>query len=185
MRSTDGRPDAGAFRRLRTRRSVLFGAALAAGIAVTIPASAAPPAARPTATQPAAIPAKWVGTWRLVSENLEDQNGVTVGAIYPDPVGKLTYTPRGDIWTIVATRAAFEAGTATWYTATAEVHRKAGEVIHHIQASSVPNLIGADQVRGFHFSDHGKQLTLTVQFDSGMTDFLRWRKVGARWAGPL
>jgi hypothetical protein len=169
----------------RAHQAVLFGVALATAVAVAIPASAAVPGARPPASPPAAIPEKWVGTWRIVSENLVDENGATIGSAFPDPVGKLTYTSRGDIWTIVAARASFEAGDSTWYTATAEVHRKAGVVVHHIQASSVPGLIGADQVRGFQFSDQGKRLTLRAEFDSGVTDVLRWRKAGARWAGPL
>ncbi len=184
MRSTDRRVS-GAGMASRTTRSVLVVSAMVLAIGVAIPASAADNNARTAAKPPPAIPAKFVGTWRIVSEALVDQNGETVGALFPDPVGKVTYTPRGDLWAIVGSRAAFDAGTALWYTATAEVDRDAGVVIHHVQAASVPSVIGSDQVRGFHFSAHGKQLTLTAAFDSGTSDVLRWRKVGARWAGPL
>jgi hypothetical protein len=166
-------------------KSVLFGVALASGIVVAIPAAAAEAVARPSATQPPAMPEKFVGTWRIVSETLVDQNGATVGSAFPDPVGKVTYTPRGDLWAIAGSRASLEAGTALWYTATAEVHRKARVIVHHVQASSSPSLIGTDQVRGFQFSAHDKRLALTTEFASGLTDVLRWRKVGARWAGPL
>ncbi len=184
MRCTDGRSgDVGG--RTRMRKSVLFGVVLAAGTILAIPAAAAQPVARPSATQPPAIPAKFVGTWSIVSETLVDQNGATVGSAFPDPVGKVTYTPRGDLWAIVGSRASFDAGSALWYTATAEVHRKAGVVVHHVQASSSPSLIGTDQVRGFQFSAHNKRLTLTAELTSGVTDVLKWRKVGARWAGPL
>ena len=114
-----------------------------------------------------------------------DQNGAPVGAVFPDPVGKVTYTPRGDLWAIVGSRASFEAGTAFWYTATAEVDRKARVITHHVQASSVASAIGSDQIRGFQFSARDKRLTLTAEYATGMTDVLKWRKVGARWAGPL
>ncbi len=184
MRCTDGR-SSGAGMASRTTRSALLVSAVAVAIVAAIPASAADRGARAAAAPPSAIPAKFVGTWRIVSETLVDQNGETVGALFADPVGKVTYTPRGDLWAIVGSRASFEAGTALWYTATAEVDRKAGVVVHHVQAASVPSVIGTDQVRGFKFSAHGKGLTLTAAFASGTTDVLRWRKVGARWAGPL
>lgn len=184
MRCTDGR-SSGAGMAPRTTRSALFVSAVAVAIVVAIPASAADTGARRAATKPPAIPAKLVGTWRIVSETLVDQNGVPTTPAFVDPVGKVTYTPRGDLWAIVGSRASFEAGTALWYTATAEVDRKAGVVVHHVQASSVPSLIGTDQVRRYQFSAHGKGLTLTAEFASGTADVLRWRKVGARWAGPL
>ncbi len=42
-----------------------------------------------------------VGTWRLTSAPIIDQNGDVVGGLFgDDPVGKLTYTPEGDVWAL-------------------------------------------------------------------------------------
>ena len=87
--------------RSRVSRAVVFGAALAAATVASIPASAAAPSAPSSKAQPPALPAKWVGTWHLVSEHLVDQNGAVVGVAFTDAVGKVTYTPRGDLWAIV------------------------------------------------------------------------------------
>ena len=39
-----------------------------------------------------------IGTWRLTSFPITDQNGDVVGSLYgDDPVAKLTYTPQGDV----------------------------------------------------------------------------------------
>ena len=52
---------------------------------------------RVTASRQAALPARWIGTWRLESERLVDQSGTRVGSLLDDPAGKLTYTSRGDV----------------------------------------------------------------------------------------
>ena len=46
-----------------------------------------------------------VGTWRLTSFPITDQNGDVVGSLYgDDPVAKVTYTPQGDMWAFVGAR---------------------------------------------------------------------------------
>jgi hypothetical protein len=151
----------------------------------TSPAAAVERERVPTATHGAAIPEKWVGTWRLVSETLVDQNGTAVGSLFTDTVGKLTYTPRGDVWALVGPRVPSESASAIWYTGTAEVRRKAGVVVHHVQYSSLASWIDTDLLRSYEFFANGKGLTLSADVTPELTDVLKWRKAGARWAGPL
>jgi hypothetical protein len=132
-----------------------------------------------------AIPKKWIGTWRLVSEKLVDQNGTRVGSLFTDTAGKLTYTPRGDVWALVGPRVPSESEKAIWYTGTAEVRRKAGVVVHHVQYASIASWIDTDLRRRYEFFAHGKGLTLSAKVTPELTDVLKWRKAGARWAGPL
>jgi hypothetical protein len=151
----------------------------------TIPASATERERVHTATERSAIPKRWIGTWRLVSETLVDQNGTPVGSLFADTVGKLTYTPRGDVWALVGPRVPSGSASAVWYTGTAEVRRNAGVVVHHVQYASLASWIGTDLLRTYEFSANGKGLTLSANVTPELTDVLKWRKAGARWAGPL
>jgi hypothetical protein len=78
-----------------------------------------------------------------------------------------------------------ESASAVWYAGTAEVRRKAGVVVHHDQYASLPSWIGTDLLRSYEFSANGKGLTLSANVTPELTDVLKWRKAGARWAGPL
>jgi hypothetical protein len=151
----------------------------------TIPASAAERERAPMAKHRTAIPKKWIGTWRLVSETLVDQNGTAVGSLFTDAVGKLTYTPRGDVWALVGPRVPSASASAIWYTGTAEVRRKAGVVVHHVQYASLASWIDTDLLRSYKFFAHGKGLKLSADVTPELIDVLRWRKAGAHWAGPL
>jgi Lipocalin-like domain len=130
-----------------------------------------------------ALPGKWVGTWRLTSETIVDQTGAPAGSLFTDTVGKLTYTTRGDVWALVGSRT--DSASAVWYTGTAEVDRRAGVVVHHVQYASLQSWIGTDLVRGYRFFAHGKRLRLSAELSPELTDILEWRRAGPRWAGPL
>jgi hypothetical protein len=151
----------------------------------TTPAWANEHDARISATRKAAIPKEWVGTWRLVSETLVNQDGAGVGSLYDDAIGKLTYTRRGDVWALVGPRTQTAAAGAIWYTGTASVRRRSGVVVHHVQYSSLASWTGTDLVRSFEFFARGKGLRLSAEVTPELTDVLEWRRAGARWAGPL
>ena len=153
--------------------------------AATIPAASAQRELQPTAAHgTTAIPRRWVGTWRLISETLIDQDGNAVGSLFNDAVGKLTYTRRGDVWALVGERTPSVSG-AIWYTGTAKVHRKAGVVVHHVQYSSIAAWIDTKLVRSFKFLAGGARLNLSAEVTPELTDVLKWKKAGAGWAGPL
>jgi Lipocalin-like domain len=156
--------------------------ALALAFLVAVALLAAPMSAS-AADSGDSLPARWVGTWRLSSEMLVDQAGAQVGSLFADTVGKLTYTARGDVWALVGSPT--DSASAVWYTGVAEVRRRAGIVVHHVQYASIPGWIGTDLVRGYRFFAHGKRLRLTAEVTPELTDILEWRRAGPRWAGPL
>jgi hypothetical protein len=153
----------------------------AAAFYLAIALLAAPPAA--SAARGDALPERWVGTWRLTSETFVDQTGATVGSLFSDTVGKLTYTSRGDVWALVGSPT--DPASAIWYTGTAEVRRRAGIVVHHVQYASIAGWIGTDLVRGYDFFARDKRLRLSAEVSPELTDVLEWRRAGPRWAGPL
>ena len=125
--------------------------------------------------EPSPMPRKFVGTWRLVRERIIDRDGNRVGSLFNDAVGRLTYTPNGDVWALVAERGD-QTGAGLWYTGTAEVKRRAHVVVHHVEYSTVPSWIGTDLARGYRFMDDGTKLRLTVVVSSELTDVLTWRR---------
>lgn len=176
----------------RTVRRACFCSTLAGSIlavvafsGATIPASAAEFERVRTPTHGTSIPGKWIGTWRLVSETLVDQDGTAVGSLFIDTVGKLTYTPRGDVWALVGPRTPSESASAIWYTGTTEVRQAAGVVVHHVQYASLAGWIDTDLLRRYEFSANGNRLTLSADVTPELIDVLKWKRVEARWAGPL
>jgi Lipocalin-like domain len=122
---------------------------------------------------------KFIGTWRLESEFLQDESGAVVGSLYDDAIGKLTYTRRGDVWALTGERERSRTEGAVWYTGTFDVRRRAHTVIHHIEYSSIPSWEGGDQVRRFDF-DGKQRLTLSLDASATVTAVLEWRKVRRR-----
>jgi hypothetical protein len=124
----------------------------------------------------AGIKHKFIGTWRLESENLRDENGNVIGSLYEDAIGKLTYTPRGDVWALTGERERTGTEDAVWYTGTFDIRRKAHTVIHHIEYASIPAWEGGDQVRRFDFNGK-RRLTLSLDASATVIAVLEWRKV--------
>jgi hypothetical protein len=149
-------------------------------LAVILLGAALPP---PAAAGDHPIPQRWVGTWRLTSEEFVDPAGAPAGSLFADTVGKLTYTARGDVWALVGSPT--DPAGAIWYTGTAEVHRRAGVVVHHVQYSSLAAWTGTDLVRAYEFFARDKRLRLSAEVTPELTDILEWRRAGPRWAGPL
>ncbi|HKF53440.1 MAG TPA: lipocalin-like domain-containing protein [Candidatus Acidoferrales bacterium] len=132
------------------------------------------------------VRARLIGTWRLVSFHEELSDGEIVSPT--EDQGQLIYTAEGRMSAqlMQSNRARF--GKGDWREATDEERARAWleyfgyygtfsideekkAVIHHVEGSSFPNLVGSKQVRYFRFE--GKCLVLNA--DSG------WGKVRAVW----
>lgn len=139
------------------RATALLGAALLVALGLAAIAIAGPSkgqSAKPTTR--AEVAQALVGTWRLTAFPITDQDGNVTHSYSPQPAGKLTYTPQGDVWALVADKT--NPGKL-WYTGTLEVRARAQEVVHHVQYSSVPQFEGQKLVR--HYDLRGNRLVLS------------------------
>jgi hypothetical protein len=116
------------------------------------------------------------GTWRLVSWNIKKADGELTGSpLGSDPLGWIMYRPEGSMCVALmrpdrpqfasnnlmeATpeeiKACFEGYIG--YCGTYEVNDRERLIIHHIELSSFPNLVGTQQKR--HFELAGDRLIL-------------------------
>jgi hypothetical protein len=130
----------------------------------------------------AAVKRQLVGTWRLVSFVLVNEQGATVGHPYgQDPAGKLTYTRDGNVWAHTGQGAPPQAArAANWYTGIFRVDVEARAVVHRVEYSSIPDWEGTRPVRRFEFAGR-RRLTLSTlpAGPEGAKTYgvLRWRKV--------
>ena len=93
-----------------------------------------------------------VGTWVVRSFPVTDPNGDVVGSLYgDDPVGKVTYTPQGDVWAFVGSRerTSASANQQNWYTGRLEVRARAQQVVVHVKYSTIPAIEGSKLVRTY------------------------------------
>lgn len=115
------------------------------------------------------------GTWRLTSTPIRDTSGNVVGSLYKHPVGRLTYTRRGDVWAFVGERDRTSASDPQlWYTGTFDVRVRRHEVVHHVRLASAPGIQGTDLVR--HYRLHGDRLVLSTSAGAGRTVYLHWAR---------
>ena len=132
--------------------------------AVRSPSMPAPPAASSATEQ-------FAGTWSLVSWKIEQADGAVIDPLLgPGPVGWIMYHPGGQMSVVLmrpdnpkfvsdnlmeATpeeiRAAFEGFVS--YCGSYEVNEQERFVIHHLEMSWFPNLVGTEQKRFFEFAD--------------------------------
>lgn len=134
-----------------------------------------------------------MGAWRLLSWS-EYRSAVEVA--YPlgeGAIGQILYSPEGRVsaqlmsadvsrfahedWRVAS--AAEKA--ATWgkyfgYFGTFSIDEARGAVIHHIEGSWFPNLLGTDQVRFFHFED--ERLVLDAETNWGKVR-IEWEKISS------
>ena len=129
------------------------------------------------ATKPAplnSVERELLGTWRLKSFVVRDSAGNETKPLGSKPVGKITYSPDRTMWALVARRGATkELPDANWYTGTFRVNRKAGTVIHTVDASNITTWEGTEQVRKLELS--GNRLTLSI-VSADSSSILRWRR---------
>ena len=127
---------------------------------------------------------KLCGSWKLVSLSGQGKNGHSIHPMGTDAQGRLIYEPDGRMMMQVMRsnrpqlsaddplfaseedlRAAFSGYLA--YFGTYTFNEVEQVIVHHIEAHSIPNWVGADYVR--HFECDGKHLTLKGPFTlSGM-----------------
>jgi Lipocalin-like domain len=110
-----------------------------------------------------AVKRKLVGTWRLMSFVLVNEQGAIVGHPYGvDPAGKLTYTRDGNICAHTGQSAAPKAArAANWYTGTFRIDATARAVVHRVQYSSIPDWEGTHLRRRYKFNGP-RRLTLST-----------------------
>ena len=132
----------------------------------------------PASDQAAArsVTEQFAGTWQLVSWKIEQANGQLMDpSLGPDPRGWIMYHPGGHMSVVLmrpdrpnfasdnlmeATPEEVEAAFAGYvsYCGSYEVNERERFVIHRIELSWFPNLIGTEQKRFFAFA--GDRLTL-------------------------
>ncbi|HEX3968507.1 MAG TPA: lipocalin-like domain-containing protein [Edaphobacter sp.] len=141
-----------------------------------------------------AIREKLLGSWSLVSWEEHQAAG---GVSYPlgaDAVGQLMYTEDGRMSAQLMRPGSPLFANEDWRQATTEDKSNAWSdyfgyfgtfsidvddraVVHHIQGSWFPNLVGTEQIRHFRFDDD--QLILDAETEWGKVRIV-WRKVAAR-----
>jgi hypothetical protein len=100
-----------------------------------------------------------------------------VGSLYKQPVGKLTYTRRGDVWAFTGERhRTSPSDPSLWYTGTFDGRKRAHKVVHHVRFASIPQLQGTDLVRRYKL--RGDRLILSASAGSNLTVDLHWRRAG-------
>jgi Lipocalin-like domain len=162
------------------RTTALLGVALliALGLAALAIASSTGSLSQKPETR-AEVERALIGTWRLTSFPVTDQNGDVVGGLYgDDPVAKLTYTPQGDVWAFVGSRVRTDPANPAqqlWYTGTLKVRARAHEVVHQIQWSSLPQTEGTNLVREYRL--RGDRLVLSFPVSDTETAHGRFVRV--------
>jgi len=167
------------YMKLEANRSVLrlAGALLvASSLLVAAMATAAPDLGRAAERSRAQVTKALIGSWTLKATPIRDQDGDVIGSLYKDPVGKLTYTRRGDTWAFVGERERTSTSDSSlWYTGTFSVRARAKEVVHHVEFSSAPSIEGTDQIRHYRLRTRAKdRLVLSVETAAGGSLNLRW-----------
>jgi Lipocalin-like domain len=134
---------------------------------------------------------KLVGTWRLISWEERDGGGEVHYPLGPDAIGQISYERTGRMSAQLMRskqplfkredwrQATTEEKAAAWsgyfgYFGTFTVDELAGAVVHHIEGSWFPNLVGTDQVRYFQFE--GQQIILDADTEWGKVRIV-WEKL--------
>ena len=120
---------------------------------------------------------QFIGTWKLVSFDMQHQDGRRTYPLGKDAVGIIVYDANGQMsvqimrpdrpqfaadeqlrGTPAEIKSAFEGFVS--YFGLYEVNQKEGTVTHHIKGCLFPNWVGKSQKRFFEFS--GNRVTLTT-----------------------
>jgi hypothetical protein len=132
-----------------------------------------------------------VGTWRLISCEEREVGGGVNYPLGPDAIGQISYDAAGRMSAQLMRsnqaqfgredplQATTEEKVAAWsnyfgYFGTYMIDSKAATVVHHIEGSWFPNLIGTDHVRYFRFE--GERLVLDADTAWGQVRNV-WEKI--------
>lgn len=118
---------------------------------------------------------QFIGAWRLAAFESRTSDGESLYPFGQDPIGIITYSASGHMSvhimrtdrpqfksgeraaaTLDEIKAAFDGYVAYW--GTYEVNDAEGFVVHRVEGSLYPNMVGTDQKRFFEFS--GNRLIL-------------------------
>ena len=137
------------------------------------------------------IPARFIGSWDLVSYELRLPSGAVTKPFGDRPVGRILYQRNGQMSAQLMQPAAHRFSSSDPLKATREeterawrnyigywgsfrVDQKAGRVIHRIEGSWFPNWTGQEQVRSFRFD----QDRLVLEADTAAWHAtLIWRRI--------
>jgi Lipocalin-like domain len=133
-----------------------------------------------------------LGSWRIVSWTWRNASGDVSSPLGDDPAGLLTYDASGTVSAQLMRRSQPRFKSDDWLRATADeeaaawsgyfgyfgtysISESADAVIHHVEGSSFPNLVGTEQVRYCHLA--GNRLSLDAETAWGRVGIV-WEKVG-------
>jgi hypothetical protein len=140
---------------------------------------------------------KLLGSWRLVESEGRDASGEANAPLGEDPIGLLTYDASGTVSAQLMRRNQPRFRSDDWQRATAKeksaawsgyfgyfgvfaVDERAKTVIHYVEGSWFPNLVGTQQIRYWSFK--GRRLVLSAHTPWGDVTLVweRFRPVAAR-----
>ncbi len=143
-----------------------------------------------------------VGTWKLVSASDTTEKGEVKEAFGKNPAGLLTYTADGRMMGIIAhgdrkslsipDYIAAPAGEraeafATFISYAGRYTRNGDTMIHHVEVSSIQNLVNTDVVRTIVTLQSNQLILRTPPFLKGgktVTTELIWERITGRANGP-
>ena len=140
----------------------------------------------------APIASQFVGSWRLLTWEERDDSGRVSYPLGPHAIGQIMYTPDGRMSAQLARPDAGRFASEDWRLATAEEKSQAwgnyfgyygtfsidpdnNAIVHHIEGSWFPNLVGTDQIRYFRLE--GNRLILDADTKWGKVHIV-WEKNG-------
>jgi hypothetical protein len=143
-----------------------------------------------TITTAEEVRAALLGAWRLLSLKNVQPDGTVSYLLGPDAVGQLVYSENGRMSAQLMRPGtpAFQADNAqqatdeeklaayanfTSYYGSFRIDAEAGAVIHEVEGSTFPNMIGTDQVRYYHID--GDRLNLEAESGPGRS-YVAWQR---------
>jgi hypothetical protein len=138
------------------------------------------------------VRSRLIGAWRLVSWSEETSGGETVYPLGEDATGQLIYSEDGHVAAQLMRAAVPQFAEGDWrkaqpdecmrawmgyfgYFGSFSIDEQKKAVIHHVEGSWFPNLIGTKQVRFFSFE--GERLVLDADTAWGKVQIV-WEKLG-------
>ena len=140
---------------------------------------------------------QFFGTWRLVSWQIPDGAGAPRHPLGRDALGLLVYAPDGYMFAALmahgrprflggdplgGTAEECAAAMHTYHTYCGRYRLEADRVIHTVEMSLFPNLVGEDQIRYWRFEDERLLLSTPPLLRNGLsgTAHLVWERASAK-----
>ena len=137
--------------------------------------------------------AKLLGTWRLVQWQIEEEDGSISYPLGEDAIGQLAYGPDGRMSAQLTRRSQAHLSKNDWrqaadsekaqawsnyfgYFGSYSIDESKKIVMHHIEGSWFPNLVGTSEIRHYQFK--GEQLVLDADTAWGKVHIV-WEKYPA------